>query len=198
MAEALASTGRSLTLRTILTLDRAAGRRWFLPAVFVFPMADYALPFLPNQILLVALSMFHPRRWRAFAATFVVATGAGALLTAVIVQGTAGPWLREMALGDGGGNGAAADVVQAIARYGPLALFALAMLPWPPRAAVLVCAVFGLSPIGIGLAVALGRIVPASAYALIGARSPHLLRRNRAIDRMLRRVDDARAERSAA
>lgn len=37
-------------------------RRWFLPAVAIFPAADYVLPFLPNQMLLLALSVLHPKR----------------------------------------------------------------------------------------------------------------------------------------
>ena len=185
----------SRTVRTIVALDSAAGRPWFLPAVSVFPLTDYVLPFLPNQLLLVVLSVFHPTRWRAFAATFVLATGIGALLTALIVQASAGPWLLEFVFRGGPEASTARDVLRAIERYGLFALAALALLPWPPRTGVLVCAIAGLSPLGIGLAVGLGRIVPACAYALIGAKSPHLLKRVRTIDRVLEQVMDARAHR---
>jgi hypothetical protein len=41
--------------RVLLRLDRAAHRPWFLPAVAVFPLSDFVLPFLPNQILLTTL-----------------------------------------------------------------------------------------------------------------------------------------------
>jgi hypothetical protein len=185
-------------VRTVVALDGVADRRWFLPAVSVFPLSDYVLPFLPNQMLLVALSVLHPRRWLAFAATFVIAAAAGALLAALLIQTAAGPWLLETVFGGGAKAGTAGNVLRAIESYGLFALAALAVLPWPPRTAVIVCAVAGLTPLGIGAAVAIGRIVPAIAYALIGAKSPNLLRRVPMIDRVLSQVGEARALRGAA
>jgi hypothetical protein len=180
-------------VRTIVGLDQVADRRWFLPAVSVFPMADYVLPFLPNQMLLVALSMLQPGRWWKLALTFVLATAAGALLTALAVQ-SVGPMILEFAFGGRPDAGATSDLLQAIARYGLPALTVLAMLPWPPRTGVLVCAMAGLSPVGIGVAVGLGRLIPATAYAAIGAKSPHLLSRFRLIDRTMHEVKKARAQ----
>jgi hypothetical protein len=42
----------SRAARIILALERRSDRRWFLPAVGIFPLSDYVLPFLPNQMLL--------------------------------------------------------------------------------------------------------------------------------------------------
>lgn len=183
----------SRTVRTITALDRVADRRWFLPAVSAFPLTDYVLPFLPNQMLLVALSVLHPRRWLAFASTFTLAAGAGAALTAAAVQ-TVGPALLDALFGSGPEAGTAADVLAAVERHGLWALAGLAMLPWPPRTGVLVCALAGLPPVGIGAVVMLGRVVPATGYALAGAKLPHLLLRVRSVRSIMHQVDAARRQ----
>ena len=191
----MADAGRrpSRTVRTITSLDRIANRRWFLPVVSAFPLTDYVLPFLPNQMLLIALSVLHPRRWPTFAATFTVAAGVGATLTATAVQ-AAGSVLLGWVFGGGPEAGVAADVLGSVERYGLWALAGLAVLPWPPRTGVLVCALAGLPPIGIGAVVMLGRVVPATGYAFIGARLPHLLYRVRSIGAVLEEVASARRQ----
>ncbi|KAB8318333.1 hypothetical protein SD81_016610 [Tolypothrix campylonemoides VB511288] len=174
----------SRAVRTILAMERRADRPWFLPAASVFPLTDYVLPFLPNQMLLLGLSVLLPRRWWQLALAFVLATGLGALLTAWAIQLIGGPLLD--ALFDGGpGDGTVAEVMGAIERHGLWALAALALLPWPPRTAVIACAIAGLPPAAIGATVAAGRIVPAAGYTLLGAFAPHLLRRWRPADRLL-------------
>lgn len=181
----------SRAARLVVALERRAGRPWFLPAVSVFPLGDYVLPFLPNQLLLLALSVALPRRWWQLALAFVLATGSGAVLTALALQAWGLPLLGTL-FGGLPEEGAAATVVSAVERHGLWALAALAMLPWPPRAAVVACALAGLPPLSIGLAVAVGRTVPACGYALAGAYAPGLLRRIPAVDRAL--ADVARAK----
>ena len=149
------------------------------------------LPILPNQMLLTALSMLQPRRWKGFAITFVLASGFGALLTALVVQAV-GPWLSETLLSGGPEEGAAAGVLALVERHGFAGLALLAMLPWPPRVAVIACAVVGLPPVTIGLAVAIGRTAPVVALALTGAKAPYLLRRLKAVDRVMREVEARR------
>lgn len=68
------------------------------------------------------------------------------------------------------------------------------MLPWPLRTAVVVCALAGFSPWLMELAVAAGRVVPATAYAAIGAYAPSLLRKIASVDRIMRNVEKARQE----
>lgn len=175
----------------IAGLDRAADRRWFLPAVSVFPLSDYVLPFLPNQMMLVALSVLQPRRWWVFAVTFALSSGLGALLTALVVQAV-GPWVLESLFGGMPDEGAAAGVLTMVERHGLWALALLAMLPWPPRSGVVACALAGLPPLGIAAAVTTGRIVPVGVYAFVGSKAPHLLRRFRSVDLLLREVDELR------
>ncbi len=178
-------------VRVLRRLDRAADRRWFLPATAVFPLSDYALPVLPNQLLLVILAVLHPRRWWALTVTFVTAAGLGAFLVATAVQ-TGGAWLLEVVPAD---PGALAGVTRQLRRYGLWALVALSLLPWPPRTAVLACALAGLAPWSIAAAVTAARLVPVTALALTGAKAPHLLRRWARVDRLLTAVEAVRTAR---
>lgn len=172
-------------------MERKADRPWFLPATSLFPMADYALPFLPNQMLLTGLALSLPRRWLALALTFALATGIGAGLVALAIQ-TWGSTLANALFGSPVDAGDAGAIRQALHDYGLWALAGFAMLPWPPRLAVLVCALAGLSPLGMTLAVASGRLLPATAYAGLGALAPHVLRRSRRIDAVMREVEALR------
>lgn len=184
---------KSRAARTIIALEKRADRPWFLPAVSVFPLTDYVLPFLPNQMLLVGLAMSLPRRWISLVVSFVVATGLGAGLTALAIQVWGTP-LVEQFFGGLPEEGAAGQILDAVRDWGLLALVAIAMLPWPPRTAVIVCAIAGLSPLLIALAVGSGRIVPAALYAGIGAKAPQLLRRFKRIDQVMVQVEDYRLQ----
>lgn len=193
VAEAPTAADRpSRAARIIAALDVIADRPWFLPAVSVFPLTDYVMPFLPNQMLLIVLSVLQPRRWCLFALAFVAATGLGAWLSAHAIQAV-GPWLLDALFGGRPEEGAAARVLGMVERHGLWALALLAMLPWPPRTGVVVCALGGLPPTLIGAAVAAGRVVPAGLYTLAGSRAPRLLRRFRSIDRVLGEVEALRS-----
>ncbi|MGN9813362.1 hypothetical protein ACTMSW_28910 [Micromonospora sp. BQ11] len=183
----------SRTVRVLRRLDRAAHQRWFLPAVGVFPLSDYAAPVLPNQILLTTLAVLHPRRWGALTITFVTAAGLGALAVAATVQAT-DPWLLDTL---GGGPDALAGVTGQIRRYGLWALAALALLPWPPRTAVLACALAGIPPWVIAAVVMAVRPLPVAAMAFTAAKAPHLLRRFPRVDRLLTAVEADRTSPAA-
>ncbi len=187
----MAETKLSRPARALLAVERQADRPWFLPSVGLFPLCDYILPFLPNQILLAGLSMTLPRRWIALALTFVVATATGAALIVAAIQQFGGP-VMERFLGGMPEAGALAPALAQIRKYGFAALVGLAMLPWPPRTAVLACAIAGLPPVQVGMAVLAGRIVPATIYAAIGAKAPHLLRRLGSVDKIMREVEAER------
>jgi hypothetical protein len=191
----MAEAALSASARALLSLERRAGRPWFLPGVGLFPLCDYILPFLPNQLLLAGLSMTLPQRWLSLAATFVVATAAGAALIVAAIQHFGAP-LMEARFGSMPEAGAMARVLEQIRVYGLPALIGLAMLPSPPRTAVLACAVAGLPPAQIGMAVLAGRIVPATIYASLGAKAPHLLRRLASVDRIMREVETAKRQAS--
>ncbi|WP_406402295.1 hypothetical protein [Streptomyces uncialis] len=178
-------------VRLLLRLDRAAHRRWFLPALGVFPLSDYVLPVLPNQMLLIGLSALHPRRWRVIALTFVAASVLGAFLVATAVH-AAGPWLLDTVGAVAPGRAELREVAGLVERHGGWALAALALLPWTPRAAVVMCALAGIPPWTVALAVLAGRPLPVTLLALAGAKAPALLRRSRRIDRVLAEVDARR------
>lgn len=171
--------------KAIRWLDDEAGRRGFLFKVGMFPLLDYALPFLPNQMLLIALALLQRSRWLALALTFAIASAIGALTAALIVQFAGGGianWLTSSVDG-------AEQALALVENYGLTGLAMLALLPWPPRTGVIVCAIAGLPPIQIMLAVGAGRLVPAAAIAFLAARSPLLLRRIPGIDRQLVKLE---------
>ena len=187
----MADAKPSRPVRALLLLERQAGRPWFLPGVGVFPLCDYVLPFFPNQILLAGLSMTLPRRWIALALTFVIATAVGAALIVAAIQHFGAPLTGQL-FGDMLEASALAPMLEQIRTHGLLALVGLAMLPWPPRTAVLACALAGLPPVQVGLAVLAGRLVPATIYAGIGAKVPHLLRRLASVDAIMCEVEAAK------
>jgi hypothetical protein len=180
-------------VRTILAVDRAADRRWFLGGVGLFPLADYVLPVMPNQMLLVALSYLRPALWRRLAAVFVIAGGVSAFAVAAALSTFGGALLAP--LGGLPDQGAAADVLDAVRTQGLWALAAIALLPTTPRIAVVACALAGLPAAGIGLAVAAGRTVPMTLLAAAGAMAPQALRRLSRVDRVMRQIDAVRARR---
>ena len=192
MAEPSASAAGRLA-RLVVALQARAGRPWFLPSVGVFPVLDYALPVLPNQILLIALSVLQPRLWWRFAAVFVAGAALGALLAALAVQQAVQP-LVGMLLGEGSTLDPAPWLRSFIEHYGLIGLAGLSLLPSPPRTAVVVCAAAGLPPAAIMLAVGAGRLLPLMGLALVGAKSPGLLRRFRSVDALLREVESGVAE----
>jgi hypothetical protein len=182
--------------RVLLCLEQRSARAWFLPGVGIFPFLDYVLPFLPNQILLAGLSMTLPRRWVALAGTFAVATAAGAAMITAVIQLYGLPLVVQV-VGNIPEASALRSAMELIRTHGLPALCTLAMLPWPPRTAVLACAVAGLPPAHVGLAVLAGRVLPASICAGLGAKAPQMLRRIDRIDRIMFEVE-AEKRRAAA
>jgi membrane protein YqaA with SNARE-associated domain len=181
----------SRTERSIVALDRLADRPLFLPAVSIFTVLDYVLPFLPNQMLLVSLAIPRPSRWWRLALVFALATGLGACLIAVVIQHF-GDGLLDLVF-EGRPEGSSVETVLASIRsHGLLALAVLAMLPWPPRVTVIVCALAGLPPLAMGFAVACGRLIPAAGYAALGAFAPQILRRPQRVDAVLKTVEARR------
>jgi membrane protein YqaA with SNARE-associated domain len=177
MAEDKIDKTRGMRLeRAAAFFDRSAGRPWFYPAAGAFPFFDYFLPFLPNQALLIALCAAGPQRWFRLASVFVLASALGAALTAVIVQSVGDSRALAAMLGDGAADGWS-RVEGLVDAYGIAILALLALLPFPPRTAVLVSALAGLSPMLIALAVGIGRMVPVFAIAFASARAPSLIAR---------------------
>ena len=182
----------SRTARAVRWIDGQADRPSFYLRVGVFPFLDYALPFLPNQLLLIALAFLQRTRWLGLAVTFAAASALGALAIALIVQGIGGGvanWLTANVE-------AAGTVFDLIETHGTWALALLAFLPTPPRTGVLLCALAGLPPLQIGGAVLAGRLVAAGAIAWIAANSPAWLRRVPGVGRRLDALEGWRSQQS--
>jgi membrane protein YqaA with SNARE-associated domain len=173
--------------RIFRALRGMADRPWFLPAAAVPPFLDYVLPFLPGPSLLAALSVVAPRRWPGLAAAFTLASAAGAMAMGFAI-GYLGQHITLPPEADA--------IVARVREHGWWALALLAAMPWPPRVAVTACAVAGVPPLNIGLAVLLGRAVPTAAIAATAARAPRLLARWRPFARLLAEVEDQEAARA--
>lgn len=137
-----------------------------------------------------------PRRWPALAGTFIIATAVGATLIVLAVQAFGMP-LIERFTGVLQDETALAYALEQVRQHGLPMLIVLALLPAPPRTAVLACALAGFAPVDVGLAVLLGRIAPATLIAVLGAKSPRLLRRIKRIDRVMRQVEAGRPQQSS-
>lgn len=159
--------------RALRALDRRSEQPDFLPLMSVFPLIGYLVPLLPTQILLVALSFLHRSRWLSIALSFLVATSLGAFLTSVLIQSIGGGFKDNLL----SNSESARRVADGIATYGIWAVAILALLPWPPRSAVLICAFAGLNPAAIAIAILAGRTPPTVLLAWFSARSPDALRR---------------------
>jgi uncharacterized membrane protein YdjX (TVP38/TMEM64 family) len=140
----------------------------------VFPLIGYLVPLLPTQLLLVALSFLHRARWLPIALSFLVATSVGAFLTSVLIQSVGGG-LKDHLLSS---SESARQVADGIATHGVWAIAILALLPWPPRTAVLICAFAGLNPAAIAISILVGRTAPTLLLSWLAAHSPDMLRRN--------------------
>jgi uncharacterized membrane protein YdjX (TVP38/TMEM64 family) len=123
--------------------------------------------------------------------TFVLATTAGAFLIAGAIQEIGAPVMEKL-LGDLPEGDADASIAGHIRTYGLTALVVLAILPSPPRTAVIACGLARIPAAQVALAVLAGRIVPATLYAAVGAKAPHLLRKIPSVDRVFREVERAR------
>lgn len=158
--------------RVLRALDRRSEHPSFLPLMSVFPLIGYLVPLLPTQLLLVALSFLHRSRWLFIALSFLMATSVGAFLTCVLIQFVGGG-LKDDLLSN---SESARQVADGIVTYGVWAVAVLALLPWPPRSAVLICAFAGLNPVAIALSIFVGRIAPTFLLAWLAARAPDVLR----------------------
>ena len=161
------------TLRAVSFIHRSARKPWFWPVVGLFPSLDYLLPVLPNQLLMIALAMLQPKKWPLVAMVFIIASSLGAFGTALLIQALGEQWTRVMPFSPSGETWAWA--MEQVRRWGLVAIALLALLPVPPRTAVLACAVAGLPAEGIAAAVAIGRTFPATAISWLSAHAPGFL-----------------------
>lgn len=174
--------------RVLRQIDSQAQRCRFLPLMSVFPLVGYLLPLLPTTLLLVSLAFLHQARWLSIALSFLLATSVGALLTSLLIQ-TVGGGFGETLVSN---NSSVRQITEFITAYGLWAIAILALLPWPPRSAVLICATVGLNPVAIALTVLVGRTVPTLTIAWISAHAPNVLRRVERFNAVLDHITELR------
>lgn len=144
-----------------------ANKPWLPPALTAFPATDFVLPFMPNQLLLVGLSMLVPARWPVFAFAFSAGTAIAGAAIAFGIQAfgvnISGLITEEEAAGT------LAITIKQFQSYGLLLLAGVSLLPWTPRLSVIACALVGFSPLAIFVTLLVTRLVPSSALGIAGA-----------------------------
>lgn len=179
--------------RVLRLIDSQAQKPSFLPLISVFPLVGYLVPLLPTQLLLVSLSLLHQARWLSIALSFLLATSIGALITSLLIQKVGGGFGETLV----SKNSSLRQISAFISAYGLWAIAILALLPWPPRSAVLVCAAVGLNPVAIALTVLVGRTAPTLLIAWLSAHAPNILRRVQRFDIVLDHIHELREKRSS-
>lgn len=165
---------------------RHARSRWLPAPLTAFPAADFVIPVMPNQLLLIGLSMLAPARWPMFALAFALGTAAAGAVLAFGLQ-SAGLELSRFVSADEAGGGLA-EAISQFERFGLWFLAGVALLPWTPRVSVVACALAGFAPLAIFATLLMARIVPCALLGLIGAHGPRLARRNALVRRLLERA----------
>jgi hypothetical protein len=166
----------ALRIRLSQWAARHVDRFWLPPVVAGFPAADFFVPVMPNQLLLIGLSALAPRRWPIFALAFAAGTASGGMAIAYAVQ--------FIGIGPSGfpGTNEAGDTVAEIARHirlhGLWYLAAIALLPWTPRLTVVACATVGIHPLAILVTLFFARLVPSAALGMSGAFGLQLAKRS--------------------
>lgn len=177
----------SIVIRLSRWTAERAQRPWLPFALPAFPMADFVLPVMPNQLLLAGLSLLAPNRWPAFAAVFAIGTALGGMLVAMGLQSLGMD--RSVFLTADEAGGPLSMALSQIAENGLWFLAGIALLPWTPRLTVVACALAGIAPIAIFITLLLARLVPCTGLALAGAFGPRFAMRSAYVERF---VDKAR------
>lgn len=157
-------------------LRRFSRRPWFLPAAGGVSAADFFLPVLPTQTLLIASVLLHPNRWLRTALWFVAGGVLGGALLAAAV-GAWGPAVIETIFGDAMQSSGWERVSALVQDHGAIALAVLAMIPWPMRTGVAVCALLGVPLWETVAALVIGRGIAFPGFAFLLSRSPAWLMR---------------------
>lgn len=165
---------------------RNARARWLPAPLTAFPAADFVVPIMPNQLLLIGLSMLAPGRWPVFTLAFALGTAAAGGAIALGLQ-SAGFELSRFVSADEA-VGALAEAISQFERFGLWFLAAVALLPWTPRVSVVACALAGFAPLAIFATLLMARIVPCALLGLVGAHGPGLAARLPLVRRLLERA----------
>lgn len=147
-------------------LWRVRHARRYPLAVGLFALISAGTGLYPFGPVLVAATVFAPRRWKSVYLGAVCGAVLGGMLCAALVQG----------LGMQAVDWAFADIRQHefwslsawwIHRHGSLALAVIAALPVPQMPALIVAALAELHPLTIGAALCVGKLVKYGVYVLV-------------------------------
>lgn len=133
-------------------VKRRGTKKRAIPLLACLAVGDFFVPVLPTQSSVIALGILQPKRAPIIALAFALAAALGtailALLTLVIA---------ELPVGSGG------DQWQAMQRwvqtYGIWVLLATSVLPTPPRTAVIICLLSGVSALAAVTTVFAGKLI---------------------------------------
>lgn len=178
-------------------LRRFSRRPWFLPAAAGVSAADFFLPVLPTQTLLIAAVLLHPNRWLRTALYFVAGGVLGGALLAAAV-GAWGPIVVETIVGGAMQTAGWERVSSLVQAHGAIALAVLAMIPWPMRTGVAICALLGVPFWETVAALVIGRGIAFPGFAFLLSRSPAWLMRRAYFSRLREEVRALEADAPAS
>jgi hypothetical protein len=183
MARALAFYRRVRTMvgDGVGRLLRLSQRRGAAPAAGLLTGFDSFVPVIPSVSLLLALSVLQPQRWRIFAVWFALGATWGGVAVALLLRASGASeayaeWIAPAEL---------SVFVAWLKEFGAVALFGLALLPFPMRSAVVVCALSETPVLHIGVGLLSGRLIGYSAAAWLVTRMPQFIARRRGVARLL-------------
>lgn len=177
---------RTLAARLTGWARRHAHARWLPAPLTAFPAADFVIPVMPNQLLLIGLSLLAPARWPVFALAFALSTAAAGAALAFGLQSAGFELARFVSTSEV--DSALPQAIRQFERHGLWFLAGVALLPWTPRVSVVACALAGFAPLTIFATLLVARIVPCTLLGLIGAHGPRLAGQSALVRRLLDRA----------
>ena len=156
-----------------------AEKPWFPPAMSVSAAIDYVFFAASPQLVLIVTVLLRGRRWRIVPWCFAAASALGAMAVGLGVALIGDVFISESA------SALPPWIVEGIATWGLVALFALCAIPVSMRSPVFVAALGGMAIWQIGLAVLAGRLISYHVVAALAALAPARLARIPRVSAML-------------
>lgn len=162
--------------RLIDFLQKHANAWWYAPAIALLAAADAFIVIVPTDGLLVSACMLAPRRWIYTTLIVTLGSSLGAWALAAILEVHGLPFLLYLQPGlDQTSGWIWSD--QIMDRWGSVALFLVALSPFPQQPAVALSALAGMPLWPLFLLVFGGRVIKYGLLAWIATHTPGLLKR---------------------
>lgn len=152
-------------------LLRSAAHRYYTPLVSAIAFVATLTFSFPFVAVLIPAVLLAPRRWKSLGLSTGVASGCGASALVAIIQqlGSGFVFARYPELARTPAWQTASDWLQ---DWGLLALMVIAGSPMPQTPALFVCALADVAPLGIMVAVGIGKTLKYLALSWATARYP--------------------------